>query len=341
MGTIDADAHVVETERTWEYAEGPEKQYIPVTVQVKQPDGSLEDHWLVDGRLHPRRRNIGLDTTEATREMADIKARLAHMDALGVEVHVLYPSIFLRPLTRKPEVELALHRSYNRWLADIWSKGKGRLRWAAMAPVLSMGKAIEEIRWARDHGAVAVFLRGAEADKRLTHPYFYPLYEEARRLDMPLGIHSAAATLDIYDFFETEQGFNKFKLAVVGAFHSIVIEGLPQKLPGLRIGFVEVSAQWIPYVVHDIAKRMKIRGKTFTDNILKDNNIWVACQTDDDLPYVLQYAGEDNLVIGSDYGHNDTSTELEALRNLRESGQVAPNVVDKILDSNARALYAL
>jgi len=56
---------------------------------------------------------------------------------------------------------------------------------------------------------------------------------------------------------------------------------------------------------------------------------------------VLQYAGEDNLVIGSDYGHNDTSSEIQALRNIREKGGVEPRIIDKILDDNARALYGL
>ena len=49
-------------------------------------------------------------------------------------------------------------------------------------------------------------------------------------------------------------------------------------------------------------------------NIIRDNRVYVACQTDDDLPYVLKYSGEDNIVIGSDYGHADTSAEIEALR---------------------------
>ncbi|HUK41467.1 MAG TPA: hypothetical protein VLX11_10495, partial [Candidatus Acidoferrales bacterium] len=69
--------------------------------------------------------------------------------------------------------------------------------------------------------------------------------------------------------------------------------------------------------------------------------IFVACQTDDDLPYVLKYAGADNLVIGTDYGHNDTSAEILALRKLKEDGAVPPEIVAKILDDNARALYSL
>jgi predicted TIM-barrel fold metal-dependent hydrolase len=56
---------------------------------------------------------------------------------------------------------------------------------------------------------------------------------------------------------------------------------------------------------------------------------------------VLQYAGEDNLVIGSDYGHADTATEIEALRRLKENDALSPRAIDKILDDNARALYGL
>jgi hypothetical protein len=46
----------------------------------------------------------------------------------------------------------------------------------------------------------------------------------------------------------------------------------------------------------------------------------VACQTDDDLPYVLKYAGEDAM-IGSDYGHADNS-ELLALKRLKENESI-------------------
>ena len=75
--------------------------------------------------------------------------------------------------------------------------------------------------------------------------------------------------------------------------------------------------------------------------VLRKSKIWVTCQTDDDLPYVLKYSGDDRLVIGTDYGHNDTSSEILALRKLKEDGTVPTSVVNKILDDNARALYGL
>ncbi|MEE2720530.1 MAG: hypothetical protein VYB45_01870 [Pseudomonadota bacterium] len=69
--------------------------------------------------------------------------------------------------------------------------------------------------------------------------------------------------------------------------------------------------------------------------------MWVACQVTDDLDWVLKYAGEDNLVVGSDYGHADTSTEIDAIRKLKDDGRVPAPIVDKILDDNARALYGI
>jgi predicted TIM-barrel fold metal-dependent hydrolase len=74
---------------------------------------------------------------------------------------------------------------------------------------------------------------------------------------------------------------------------------------------------------------------------MREQRLYVACQVDDDIPYVLKYAGEDNLVIGSDYGHADTATELEALARLRLTGEVSATAINKILDDNARALYGL
>ena len=67
----------------------------------------------------------------------------------------------------------------------------------------------------------------------------------------------------------------------------------------------------------------------------------MTCQTDDDLDQVLQYAGDDNLVIGTDYGHADNAAEIEALRKLRNDGKSAGRVIDKILQDNPSALYGL
>jgi predicted TIM-barrel fold metal-dependent hydrolase len=264
------------------------------------------------------------------------------MDELGVDIQVLYPTFCLRPFTRRPELELAIARSYNRWLTEIWKAAPERLRWVALLPLLSMDKALEEARFAKEHGACGIFIRGLEGDRRLSDPYFFPLYEQATRLDIPVCVHSANGSFTVHDFFLDESGFNKFKLAVVGSFHSLLFDGVPQRFPKTRWGFIEVSSQWVPYAIHDFARRAERRGDDVDRrDVLRRNHIYVAVQTDDDLSYVLSYAGEDVLVIGTDYGHNDTSSEILALHKLKEDGKVPARVVNKMLDDNARALYAL
>lgn len=339
MPTIDADAHVIETERTWEFMDESESRFKPVTVTSSADPG--KQLWLIDGKVFNRGTNIGLDTPEASREMKDIEARLKHMDQLGVDVQVLYPSVFLRPLTGHPEVERALCKSYNRWLAEIYRKGEKRLHWAAIPPLLNMDYALAEVRWAKDNGACAIFTRAIPEDRLLTDSYFYPLYEEASRLHLPVCIHASTGSFDWDGVFEREIGFGKFKLPVVSSFHTIVYEGLMERFPKLKIGFIEVSAQWVPYAIHDLAKRFQRRGRRLSPDFMREMRLYVACQTDDDLSYVLKYAGEENIVIGSDYGHADTATEIEALRYLKQKGELSATAIGKILTDNPTALYNL
>lgn len=343
MAVIDADAHVLETEHTWDYMLESERSMRPRVVPTPNDPTSGGESWLIDGLYLGKARNVGYDdTSKEAREMADIKARLKHMDDLDVDVQVLYPTFCLRPFTRRPELELALARSYNRWLIDIWKAAPERLRWVALLPLLSMDKALEEARFAKENGACGIFIRGLEGDKRLTDSYFFPLYEEAGRLDLPICVHSATGSFAVHDYFGDECGFNRFKLAVVGSFHGLLFNEIPAKFPKTKWAFIEVSSQWIPYAVHDFARRFERRGKKVDmTQVLRQNRIYVACQTDDDLAYVLNYAGDDTLVIGTDYGHNDTSSEILALRKLKEDGTIPPRAVNKILDDNPRALYGL
>jgi predicted TIM-barrel fold metal-dependent hydrolase len=205
-----------------------------------------------------------------------------------------------------------------------------------------MDAALAELRWARDHGACAVFVRGLETDRRLSDPYFFPLYEKASSLDVPICPHSGNGSFVVHDHFTDDPGFVKFKLATVSEFHALIWSDVPGRFPNLRFGFIELSAQWVPYVIHDVTRRLAKRGRVLDPTaICRDNRLWVACQTDDDLGYVLKYTGDDHLIIGSDYGHNDTSSEIYALQNLKQQGDVSPAVIDKILGANARALYAI
>jgi uncharacterized protein len=348
MATIDADAHVIETEATWENMDGPDRRYKPVTVAQAGTEGGNQRYWLIDNQLRARGGSERSHTSAASREMLDVEERLRHMDELGTDIQVLYPTIYTRRISSDPRGDSALGKSYNRWMADIWHKGKGRLRWAAIPPLMELDRMPAELRFAKDNGACAVFMRGYEGERHLADPYFFPLYEEASRLDLPICVHAGSANPAVVDFLNFGGTFLVSKVPVISSFHTLLLHEVPSKFPRLRFGFVEATSQWVPHILHDLARRVDrlqveehaLRGEVNSD-ILRKNRMYVACQTDDDLAYVLQYAGEDNIVMGTDYGHADTSAELDALNTLRRSDLVGQRVVDKILDANARALYGL
>lgn len=342
MRVIDADAHVVETERTWDYMEPGEEAFKPAVLVPRSGKTSAPEYWLIDGRVFGKNANIGADTPPAAREAQDIKARLEHMDQLEVSTHVLYPTVFLRPLTIHPRVDLALCRSYNRWLEEIWRQGQGRLRWVAVLPLMNTEAALAEMRRAKDYGACGVFMRGIEGEMKLSDPGMYPIYQQAQEMDLPICVHSGVGFFPWFDIHISDAGFSTFKLPAVGAFHDLVMKDVPAKFPKLRWAFIEISSQWLPYAVNDLKLRFRRQGRAFPGkDLLAANRIYVACQTTDDLDYVLNTVSEENIVIGTDYGHNDTSSEIEALRTIKANAAIRPEVIDKILSENPAQLYRI
>ena len=348
MTVIDSDAHVLETSQTWDFLDPEFKKYRPMVVaqvggeqEISLQGNLVAEYWVVDGRLHGKERNVDTTTTVESRELQNVSARIHHMDQLNIDIQVLYPSLFLRPYTSNAEIEYALCKSYNRWLASINAQAPERLRWVVCPPLLSMDRVREEVAFGKEHGACGIFVRAFETNRLLTDHKLFPLYALAEEFDLAICQHAGNDNAQMFEFF-TGSAFNQFKLSGVGAFHHLLWTNTPEKFPNVRWGFIELSAQWVPYALNDLSiKYERFRGEKMPENMLKKNNFWVACQTTDDLDYVLSYTGEDNLVIGTDYGHHDTSTEIEALRTIRTNGKIPSTVCDKILDNNARNLYGL
>lgn len=354
MAIIDADTHVDEWEETWKYMTGAEAKYRPVTVMpveemapgVTAP--GYNRYWLIDGGLKVRRirDDVRTGTRVEARELHDVGARVQHMDELGVGVHVLYPTLFLTYLTSDPAGQAALCKSYNRWLADKCAEGGGRLRWVALLPLLDIDASIAEMRWAKEQGACGVFKLATENGRRVVDPYYFPVYEEAGDLGLPLCIHTGSG----------DPGRTNLNLAtsdslpsnVLEAFYGVVFYGLPDKFPKLRFGFIEAGASWIPFVLdrlHARRERMAWAYKLeMKEDLFRENRLFVTCQTVEDLPYLLRFGTEDNLMLGTDYTHADASAEIASLNILQQwgdEGKVSKQVVRKILEDNPAAFYGL
>ena len=51
---------------------------------------------------------------------------------------------------------------------------------------------------------------------------------------------------------------------------------------------------------------------------IREFGMYVTCENSDDIAYIVREAGEDCLVIGTDYGHTDTSSDVDAIKVFRD-----------------------
>ena len=210
-------------------------------------------------------------------------------------------------------------------------------------PVLNLEEAERQLRFAKDNGAVAINLRGIEVGNRLINdPYFYPVYEWAAELEMPICPHSGTGSFELDAIFGSrETQFERNKFSGLSAFHTLLMSGLPERFPNTKWGIIEFSADWIPYLLNDLARRMERRGDGLSADPLTENNIWVTVQLNDDLEQIHRYVGGNRLVIGTDYGHADSATEIYALKTFENDERMPVESRERILWDNPRELYAI
>lgn len=353
---IDADAHVIETERTWDYLDPSDRKYRPKLFTTAED--ATRQYWVIDDKiagfrfptlsepeLHEFAERAGrnFETPQAARQLDDVGLRLKHMDELGIDVQVLHNTFWIERITTRPEAEVALCRSWNRWLADITKQSRGRLYYSCVAPAMSLDAAVEEIKFAKANGAAAVCMRPLEGHRHLSDPYFYPLYQAASDLELAIAVHIANGNPDNADLYRLAPAgrFAQFRVPTVTACFDVIMSELPQLFPKLRWGFIEASAQWVPWIYREAAIRYRAGGRSFPQNVFEEYNIFVTCQVNDDVPYIVRCAGEDRLVIGTDYGHTDPSSAVTALKEFQQMEGLDAGVKEKILSHNAKALYGL
>jgi predicted TIM-barrel fold metal-dependent hydrolase len=361
-GVVDADTHISESTAMWELLDREMYPRRPVVVSVPEDTlyGPRNAFWLIDGNIFPRPAGRGSfrlitpsaskleasrgDIHIAARELTDLEPRLRDMDRLEVETQVIYPTLFLVYLTDDVALEVALCRAYNRYLARQCAKANGRLRWVAVPPLRSIEESVKELRWAKEQGAVGVFFRGLERDRTLDDPYFFPVYQAANDLDLPICIHTAIGNPDLIPLANVERNhsFLVSRVLPLAAFRDLVANRIPEMFPRLRFGFIEASAGWVPFLLHILRRLFTDRWKQLSSpDLFHEYRLYVACEADEDLSYIARYTGEEHLLIGSDYGHNDPSAERSLVRTMRSREDVPPALVEKILGDNARAFYAV
>jgi len=356
---IDADTHICEPAAMWESIDGPMRARRPVMTNVPTDTlyGRRNAFWLIDGQIFPKpagrggismatpcQTDFGLARTDidvACREITDAMARAKHMDQLQVDVQVVFPTLFLAYLTDDPALDLALVQAYNRFLAKAYEESGERIRWVVLPPLRSPSDIPGELRFGKEHGAVGVFTRGIERDRTMDDPSFFPLYEEAQKLDLPICVHTAGGCPAWTNVFTLERNgsFSHIRLMPLIAFRDLIANRIPEQFPRLRWGFIEAGASWVPYVFHALRRQFKDDPTRYGPRLFDEYQFYVACEVDEDINYLTKFIGEDHLLVGSDYGHTDPSTEGQVVAALRGREDLPVGLADKILSANPTAFY--
>lgn len=359
---IDADTHIIESDAMWDLLDPGLRRRRPLVVSV--PDdtvfGTQNAFWVVDGHLHPNPVGRGAyrlhtpsaakfelartDTTREAREITDVAARLADMDRLNVDVQVIYPTFFLHPVTDDPSLQVGLARAYNQYCANAWRESGGRLRWIVVPPLASPDDAVAEISWGKEHGAVGVFMHGFENEGSAGSRAYFPLYAKALECNLPICIHTGVGATDLA---RNWGGFGQ--TAVIHAFRDIVLDNVPKEFPGLRFGFIECGASWVPFVFQIAGRAHKAPTRLHSvyaseklpdpADVMRDYNLYVACFADEDLTNLLHTIAPERIVTGSDYGHADPSFEANMVDSMRARTDLQEKLVEQIMSENAAALY--
>lgn len=213
FAVFDSDSHVVEPPELWERYLDPGDRTLGKHALWRQ-DGTTDAYLKINGQIFRDSMNRNLPrhalwrpgmtweligaldagTRHAMNPGAwDPRARLADMDAMGVDQTLLYPTWFAEGLhlVADPDIAYALARAYNDWIADFCAAAPRRLYATAMLPLQNMDFALEELeRVAKQPCFRGAFLRPMFIQGRyFTHPCYDPLWAALERLGMTAAVH--------------------------------------------------------------------------------------------------------------------------------------------------------
>ena len=343
LKVFDADMHVMEGLKFVEHMDPEYRDRGP-----KPLDGVSDFGWTaLEGKelfgpshiFKPENAKASVDLAsdfyiEATSKYRDALSdgfgpgsQMQALDREGIDVGVMYPSstilAFPSPRTNglDPKLSAAICRGYNDWLSEFCSQDPDRLKAVAAVPIHDVEESVIEIRRAAsEKGHIAAFVRPNVVNGRNLHDSYYdPFYSELEDLGIPLAVHEGTAGGPP----GADQRFHGSWIMMHMAAHpleqmlaceSIIVGGVLERHPRLRVAFLECGCSWLVYWLWRLDEELEAWGWHETPWLKAKPSEYYLRQCfsslEGDEPGARAYIemhGDDNLLWASDYPHPDAS----------------------------------
>jgi aminocarboxymuconate-semialdehyde decarboxylase len=319
--------------------------YLPETVVADLRGGSagvdgIRIEW--DGRgervVHP---GLGM-RYPLKAEFYDLSAKLAHMDAHGIDVSILsIVPLWLFHWIEAEEAERFCRRA-NDWLAQYVARS-ARLRGMAMVPLQSPAAAVAELERSRALGLIGVEIGTTVGGAPLDDPRFSPFFAAAERLEMPVMIHPSFAgkPSPFAEFYMKNLIGNP--LATAAAACRLILSGFLDRHADLTVILVHAGG-FLPYQIGRLDHGYEVRAETRErlrarpSSYLHRFHFDTITHAPKPLRFLVDLVGAERVLYGTDIPFDMADLDFASI--ARDSG-IADEAMDAIANGNARRLFKL
>ena len=275
--------------------------------------------------------------------------RVKEMDEAGIDIQVLSHA---PPATQRmePEMSVAMSIGANDRLAEFIATQPDRFAAFAALPTPDPQASADELeRTVTQHGFKGAMIHGLTDGVFFDDKRFWPVFERAQALDVPLYIHPAMphpAVVDAYykEYIEDYPGFLTagwgFTVETATAGIRIVLSGVLDAYPGVNI-ILGHMGEGLPFLLWRIDSALARPGNkpmAFRDVFSEHFYITTSGNfSDPALLCSIQELGVDRILFSVDYPFVANPPGVEWMESVHLNNEDK----DKILNGNAKRLLRM
>jgi uncharacterized protein len=277
------------------------------------------------------------------------------LDPLNIEHAILSYDIGQNTGVANVYLASALARAANDWTIDHWLSRDDRLSAAILLPTQDIAEAVAEIeRLGDDPRFVQALIVVNGTGKPLGHPVYHPIYEAAVARGLPVAYHIGGENWVVAGAQQNPGAIMSSHLewhALIAQppqhyLVSLLVHGVFEKFPGLRVVIEEAGVAWIPWLLWELDANVdairaespwvkRLPSEYFREHVRVTTQPLDSSPERSGLVRLLEAFGgfEDLLLFATDYPHWDQD-EPDYV-----AGRLPRSWWPKLFVENARQLY--